>query len=75
MILIDIPMPGNCGDCPCSYYVQTGDYEGMMICNAQEFKENAAGFREDLSEYFVVANDHRPESCPIVMEVVRGKTQ
>ena len=71
MIIADMPMPANCEECPCSYYVQTGDYEGMMICNAREFKEKQAGFREDLSKYFVVMNDHRPDNCPFVLEVLK----
>ena len=69
MIAIDMPMPHNCETCPCSYYVQTGEYEGAMICNAMEFKANSAGFREELSQYFVVASNHRPENCPIVMTI------
>ena len=69
MIMIDMPMPANCETCPCSYYVMTGEFEGQMICNAMEFKQNSTGFREELSNYFVVAADHRPESCPM-MEVM-----
>ena len=60
-----MPMPKNCEDCPCSYYVQTGEYEGAMICNAMEFKANSQGFREELSKYFVVVEDHRPDNCPM----------
>ena len=71
MILIDMPMPERCGDCPCSYYIQTGEYEGLMMCNAMEFKQNSTGFREELSKYFVVAEDHQPDGCPIRMEVIK----
>ena len=71
MVIVDMPMPANCEDCPCSYYVQTGEYEGAMICNAMEFKANSLGFREDLSKYFVVADDHRPSGCPIKMQVIK----
>ena len=71
MILIDMPMPGNCEDCPCSYYIQTGDYEGLMMCNAMEFKQNSTGFQEELSRYFVVAEDHRPDGCPIKIELIK----
>lgn len=69
MIVIDIPMPENCMDCPCSYYIQTGEYEGRMMCNAKEFKANHSGFREELSAYFVVEENHRPISCPIRMAI------
>ena len=71
MIVMDIPMPQNCLDCPCSYYVQTGEYEGAMICNAMEFKQNSTGFREEISKFFVVAENHRPENCPIVMTIYK----
>ena len=70
MVIVDMPMPANCEDCPCSYYVQTGEYEGAMICNAMEFKANSLGFREELSKYFVVAKGHRPSGCPIKMQVI-----
>ena len=66
MILMDIPEPRTCDDCPCSYWVQSGEYEGLMMCNAMEFKANSAGFREEVSRYFVVAPEaHRPDGCPI----------
>ena len=71
MLMIDMPMPKNCEDCPCSYYIQTGHYAGIMMCNAMEFKSNQSGFREELSKFFVVIEDHRPENCPIKMEVVK----
>ena len=65
MVIVDMPMPANCEDCPCSYYVQTGEYEGAMICNAMEFKANSMGFREELSKFFIVMEDHRPDNCPM----------
>ena len=71
MIVMDIPMPQNCLDCPCSYYVQTGEYEGAMICNAMEFKQNRTGFREEISKFFVVAENYRPGNCPIVMTIYK----
>lgn len=70
MIVMDIPVPENCETCPCSYYVQTGEYAGMMMCNAMEFKRTRTGFREDLARYFVMPEDHRPDGCPIVMVTV-----
>ena len=75
MIVIDMPMPQNCLDCPCSYTIRTGEYEGFMMCNALEFKDTSTGFREELSKYFVVEQArHRPENCPIVMTIYpRGK--
>lgn len=70
MIVFDMPTPAKCEDCPCSYYIITGEYEGMMMCNAMEFKAKSLGFHEELSKYFVVEEDHRPEGCPIVMATV-----
>ena len=71
MIMIDMPMPANCETCPCSYYVMTGEFEGQMICNAMEFKSNSAGFRGEISKFFVVAENHRPVNCPIVMTIYK----
>ena len=70
MIVMDIPEPKKCEECPCSYYITSGEYEGLMMCNAMEFKRTQAGFMDDLSRYFVVAEDHRPDGCPIVMVTV-----
>ena len=39
MIKIDIPMPEKCMDCPCSYWIRSGEYEDMLLCNALEFKK------------------------------------
>ena len=72
MIVIDIPMPQNCNDCPCSYQIRSGEYEGYVMCNALEFKDVSDGFRKELNKYFVVEQArHRPESCPIVMTLYR----
>lgn len=69
MIMIDIPEPVTCEECPCSYYIMTGEYAGMMMCNAMEFKANKRELHEELSKYFVVAEDYRPEGCPIRVAV------
>ena len=42
MILVDIPMPENCLNCPCSYWIITGEYQGNWMCNAREFKATRA---------------------------------
>jgi len=65
MILMDIPEPKKCEDCPCSYVIMTGEYEGLMMCNAMEFKAHQGGFHETVSKYFVAPEDHRPDGCPI----------
>jgi len=65
MIMMDIPEPKKCEDCPCAYWIQTGEYEGLMMCNAMEFKSQQSGFHEEITRYFVAPEDHRPEGCPI----------
>ena len=67
MIMIDIPEPKRCEECPCSYFIRSGEYEGMMMCNAMEFKDTHLGFHEELSKYFIVEENHRPENCPITV--------
>ena len=66
MVMIDMPMPERCMDCPCSYWIQSGEYEGLMMCNAMEFKAHRSELREISTEYFVVQEDHRPETCPMI---------
>ena len=66
MIMMDIPEPRKCEECPCSYWITSGEYEGLMMCNAMEFKANQSGFHEELKRYFIVQEDHRPDNCPIM---------
>ena len=65
MIMMDIPEPKKCEECPCIYQIRTGEYEGQTMCNAMEFKASQGGFREEVSRYFVAPEDHRPDGCPI----------
>ena len=72
MILVDIPMPENCINCPCSYWIISGDYQGNWMCNAMEFKAGRSGdYPKNISDFFVTLEDHRPENCPIRMEVIK----
>ena len=73
MIVIDISKPVNCDDCPCSYWIRTGEYEGQLMCNAMEFKARKNGFHEELTKHFIVREDHRPDNCPILLELVERK--
>ena len=73
MITIDIPMPENCADCPLSYWIQSGNYEGLMMCQAMEARERALVLREPVEDitakYLVDENaEERPGGCPIVAE-------
>lgn len=69
MIQIDIPMPKNCDECPISYYIQSGEFEGRLMCNALEFRESSK-FRESsshiLENYLVNEwDEERPKKCPL----------
>jgi hypothetical protein len=68
MIKIDIPMPEKCMDCPCSYWIRSGEYEDMLLCNALEFKKKAnhIQMRECLVDEY---STRRPKRCPILGEV------
>lgn len=73
MITIDIPMPENCADCPLSYWIQSGNYEGLMMCSAMEARDRALVLREpveDITANYLVEEyaEKRPEKCPIVSE-------
>ena len=67
MISIDIPMPANCDDCPCSYWIRSGEYEGRMMCNAMESIKMREGII-DFVQYCLVDDmaQTRPENCPII---------
>ena len=65
MVTIDMSMPERCADCPCSYWIQYGEYEGLMMCNAMEFKAHRSELREITTEYFIVHEDRRPDDCPM----------
>ena len=67
MIRIDIPAPKNCEDCPCSYFIQHGEHEGMMLCNVMEIQktELALCLVDEWAE-------ERPEECPIIEEESNG---
>ena len=67
MILIDIPDPETCERCPCSYWIQTGENAGKMMCNAMEFRAQETG-EQFVRESFIVADNPRPDGCPIQYE-------
>lgn len=71
MIGIEIPMPEYCEECPCSYYVRSGKYEGRLMCQALEFKETRMGIRRfDKGGYMAKERDWgRPQKCPITVEL------
>ena len=52
MLMIDIPEPKTCEECPCSYWIRSGEYEGLLMCNALEFKERGS-FHDELQKFFL----------------------
>ncbi len=65
MILIDMPMPARCVECPCAAFTRTSSKDMRTMCRAMQ----AAGRK------YVLVNDWadvRPEDCPIRMEVISG---
>ena len=80
MIVMDIQEPTKCEECPCSYWITSGEYEGQLMCNAMEFKHQTEfketdGFHEYMRKYFIVQEDHRPENCPIMPCMDWGRGQ
>lgn len=64
MIMINIPMPESCELCPMSYYIRSGEYEGMLMCRAMEARDNY--LLNATKNYLVDGQKHtRPENCPI----------
>lgn len=67
MIVIDAKIPDSCVECPCSHWIQSGEYEGMLMCNLLEYMEN----RNIGTEHFLVDEfaDSRPLiTCPMKSE-------
>lgn len=64
MIVIDMPMPQRCAQCPCIYLIMTGSRAGRTMCCAME----ARGDRYVLVDEYEAK---RPENCPIKMEIIK----
>lgn len=80
MIIVDIPMPKRCMDCPFSYLIMSGKCEGMTMCNAMEARDNERiRFIEESVTYdpmrYVIDETAKikPTNCPIVGEVRRNR--
>ena len=41
MIIVDVNIPANCVECPMSHWIQSGKFEGMLMCNALEYKDGS----------------------------------
>ena len=64
MILIDMPMPVNCEDCPCSHTVTMGELSGKLICCAMEARGDELVIVEEFAPM-------RPDRCPIKLEIIK----
>ena len=60
MVRIDMPMPDRCINCPCSYWIQTGQKKGMLMCNIMEY----------IGEKYCLVDEHgiKPIDCPMKTE-------
>ena len=63
MIGMNMDLPECCADCPCSYWVRSGEYEGMIMCEALETIEPS----HDKGRYIVNEYEKRPDKCPMFM--------
>ena len=68
MVKLDIPRPEHCEECPCSYWVKTGEYEGRLMCEAMEYRD-IFGMKEPVCDYesYMLEEGAKapPESCPM----------
>lgn len=68
MIGLEMAMPKNCRECPCSYYIRTGAYEGDLICEVLEYISLEKGINvENGPGAFLVdgLQNNRPAGCPM----------
>lgn len=68
MIRVDINPPENCVDCPMSYWISSGAFEGMLMCCAMEYKDH----NEAPEEKYIIDEyaETRPDNCPIVNDLI-----
>ena len=70
MVVVNMPLPKRCFDCPLSHWVESGDYEGMLMCNAMEANLELNGL--DRTGECLVDEDaaKRPDDCPMMNQIV-----
>lgn len=69
MIAVDMKLPERCADCPCSYWIRSGDYEGMLMCPIMESKLENNGIDRTGKCIVNEFDEKRPADCPIVGEI------
>ena len=62
MIGLDMKMPENCRECPCSYYIRSGNLEGRLMCEMMEYIDFEKGPKGCLVDERL---NGRPENCPM----------
>ena len=60
MIGLNMDPPKTCGDCPCSYWVGSGEMEGTLMCEALEKIEPDRN-----KTHYLVCEHGRPPWCPM----------
>lgn len=60
MILIEKPYPSRCMNCPCSYWLRSGKYNGRLMCEALVRRREDQALREN--------GMRRPDDCPVRLQ-------
>ena len=63
MVVIDMKEPDCCDNCPCSYWIQTGEHAGRLMCSVMEANQK---------KNCLVEERGRPGECPILTEIRRS---
>ena len=64
MIVIDVPLPVRCAECPCACQIKTLRGDIRVQCNAMKVAERKYVLVDEYAET-------RPEDCPIKLEIVK----
>lgn len=76
MIGIDMQMPDKCCQCPMSYWIQSGEHEGELMCNIVE-RQLVERQCPDLEQCIVDEwASVRPDNCPLIdlsLRLVKGE--
>lgn len=60
MIGLNMTMPEDCAECPCSHWFLKGRFEGMLTCEALE-----AIYPGQEEGSYLVSERSRPDYCPM----------
>ena len=62
MMKIYADPPQRCRDCPCSYWIQYGEFRGLLMCQLMEYMDPKTD-----KKYFLVDEEDiiRPARCPL----------